>query len=159
MALADVGERPVEAGDGVRRVEHLVGDAVAAALPGLERRLGAVEDGARQALGVAQRVGNAVRGDRVAEEAGISDQRPPRTVAWRIYPGAPRKACRRASFAARLACAASAGESASSTSMRARPWPSRKRWSNSRVGTEATMQAWPSLVGMKEPASPSRKYQ
>ena len=117
------------------------------------------KDRHRRPFGIAQGIGNAMRGQRIAEEAGIADQHPAGAVclpqsAWRAAEGlqAPDRCCRQT--AARQAEAPALPAPAARRKDR-NGTPRRNR----SVGTEATMQASPSLVGMTPPLRLRPKYQ
>ena len=128
--LRDLGVVPLLAGDAVDDVEQRDAEPVARRLVVLERvverrRVVAepVDDGAGEQLGVAERVGEPVRADRVLEVAGVADERPAGTVGtadvagWPPQVRAPRGGDRRG----RSRSASSGAPSATTSRMSATP--------------------------------------
>ena len=76
MSLGQFLERPVERADRVGRRKDRQRETVALFLEFPQRILAAGKDRGRGSFGIAQRIRNAVRRQRIAEEAGIADQHP-----------------------------------------------------------------------------------
>jgi hypothetical protein len=69
----DLIEIPSERRDGLRHVEQRLRQEIALVLIGIERARSSIEDRASQQLGVPERVGYSVSGQRVLVVSGIAD--------------------------------------------------------------------------------------
>src|SRR5262249_30772953 len=85
VQLGQLVESPGERGDLVGELEDLERQGVALLLVGGEA---GADECAREAVGVAERVGDAVRGERILEVAGVADEGPARPVRPAQEPGA-----------------------------------------------------------------------
>src|SRR5262249_42750076 len=80
VAVGQVLERPVDRADRVGRRKDRQRETVTLFLKFPERRLAAGKNRGRRSFSIAQRIRNAVRRQRIAEETGIADQHPAGTM-------------------------------------------------------------------------------
>ena len=159
VAFGQFLERPVECADGIRGLEDRQGEAVPLFLELVAARDSLPESiaiAAPSASRSASEIPCEVSGSRKKPASPTSIQ--PGPCACRSRPGAPRNAFSR-STPLRPQHAPSPGASASRASCRPAARSERNSASNRAVGTEATIQASPSLVGITPPLTSGPKYQ